>query len=206
MDPEGCNDQDAPDCPQARGGIYDRGESSTSQGVLTSGSSSDRWKIFPLQAQTNLGMWNNSDVGRYGYDAVEIGRPGNGNISLIAAQVIATVATKDFFLGNLGLSARRVSAMGSGRLPGLLTSLNDGNYIPSLSYGYTAGAEYSKKSNGSPSFTLITSRKEQCKPDFRRIRPLQVHVQRHRILSSNARDARVDGGIGIGSVDGSERK
>lgn len=149
VDPQGCIDQDPSNCTQARGGFYHRADSSTSQGLSTAENPSGRPKTLPLQAESNLGMTNNFDFGIYGFDAVELGRPGNGNISLSTAQVIATVATKDFFLGNLGLSARRVSAMGSGGPPGLLTSLNDGNYIPSLSYGYTAGAAYRKKDHAS---------------------------------------------------------
>lgn len=145
VDPQGCIDGDLSNCTEARGGFYHRADSSTSQGLSSSDSSSGKFKNFALQAESNLGMTNNSDVGTYGFDTVEIGRPGNGSISVTPAQVIATVATKDFFLGNLGLSARRVSAIGSGSSPGLLTSLNDGNYIPSLSYGYTAGAAYRKK-------------------------------------------------------------
>lgn len=143
VDPQGCNDKDPSNCTEARGGIYQRAESSTSQG------SSGGYDNVPLQAESNLGMTKNSDVGSYGFDAVELGRPGDGNISLSTAQVIATVATKDFLLGNLGLSARRVSTLESGKPPGLLTSLNDRNYIPSLSYGYTAGAAYRKKGNAS---------------------------------------------------------
>lgn len=125
--------------------MYQRLDSTSAQGLSTSDSSSAKFKNFYLQAESHLGMTNNSDVGSYGYDIVEIGRPGDGNISLNAAQVIATVATKDFFVGNLGLSARSVSAIGSGSAQGLLTSLKGGNYIPSLSYGYTAGAAYGKR-------------------------------------------------------------
>lgn len=151
-------------------------------------------------------MTQNSDLGIYGFDIVGIGRPGNGNITLKDPQVVATLATKDFFLGNLGLSARRVSVAGLGQPAGLLTSLKDGNYIPSLSYGYTAGAEYRKIGNVSTLSTLIVDREEQCEPDLRRVRPLQVHAQRHRIPSGNARDPRVGGGIAIGGVDGPGRE
>ena len=123
-------------------------------------STSEQYGNFAPEAESNLGMTENSGVGRYGFDVIGIGRPRNGNIPLINAQVVATVATKDFFLGNLGLSARLVSDAGLGKPPGLLKSLNDGNYIPSLSYGYTAGATYSKTSIVSTSFTLIANRKE----------------------------------------------
>jgi hypothetical protein len=87
---------------------------------------------------------NNGD---YGYDIMGLGRPGNGNITLTNKQVVAAVATKDFFLGYVGLAERQVGAARMGKPPGLLTSLNDENHIPSRSYGYTAGAAYRKSGN-----------------------------------------------------------
>lgn len=149
VDPLGCIAKDPSNCTEARGGTYHRADSSTSQGSSTPENPSGKPQIVSLQAERNLGMTNNSDVGSYAFDAMEIGRPGNGNISLTSAQVIAAVATKDFFIGNVGLAARHVSATGSGNPSGLLASLNDGNYIPSLSYGYTAGAAYRKQGHRS---------------------------------------------------------
>lgn len=205
MHPKGCLDSEAK-CSEARGGIYYRTNSTTSKGSSSSENPSGRYNVYPLQAESNLGMWKNFDVGEFGFDTVEIGRPGDGDISPNSLQVIATVATKDFFIGTVGLSARQVSAMGSGTASGLLTSLNDERLIPSRSYGYTAGAAYRKNGIMLPLCTLIGNRKEQREPDLRRGRQLQVYRQRRRILSGKARDARVNRRTAIGGVDGPERE
>lgn len=168
VDSLGCNTQDPSNCTEVRGGEFLWADSTTSE----------RHDVQNLEAESNLGMTENSDVGRYGLDIVRIGRPGNGDISPSQLQVIATVATKDFFLGNIGLSARVASAAKLGKQPGLLTSLNDGKYIPSLSYGYTAGAAYRKTGDAPTSSTLIiTSREEQCELDLGRGRSRQVYAQ-----------------------------
>lgn len=151
VDSEGCTKQDPSNCTEARGGKFLWADSSTSE----------RHDVQNLEAESNLGMNKNSDVGRYGLDIVRIGRRGNGEISPSHLQMIATVATKDFFVGNIGLSARGASAAKLGKQPGLLSSLNDGKYIPSLSYGYTAGAAYSKRGDAPMSSTLIIMGREE---------------------------------------------
>ena len=135
MDEQGCTNKDPSNCTEARGGAF-----------LYAKSDWDGRGVHSLEAESNLGMTQNSDNGNYGFTVLGVGRPGNGSVS-IDGQVVATVATKDFFLGNLGLSARRVSTETLGKAAGLLTSLNDEKYIPSLSYGYTAGAAYRKMDN-----------------------------------------------------------
>lgn len=159
-----------------------------------------------LEAESNLGMTENSDVGNYGYDVLGIGRPGNGNVTLTKLQVVATVATKDFFVGSVGLAARRVSTAEMGQPPGLLASLNDEKLIPSLSYGYTAGAAYRKTSDAPITSRLTLSREEQCELDLRRVRSLQVYTKRHQFPPGVARDARVGRRIAIDYIDGSERE
>ncbi len=99
--------------------------------------------MVSLEAQRNLGM-TDKNRGDYGWDILGLGRPGNGNITLTNKQVVAAVATKDFFLGYVGLAERTVGAADMGKPQGLLSSLFDENHIPSRSYGYTAGAAYRK--------------------------------------------------------------
>lgn len=135
MFPQGCNNQtDANNCTEARGGVFDVESSKT-------------WtekRIFELGAESNLGYTGNSDNGEYGLDTVAIGVPGRGNVT-VDQQLIAGIATKDFFLGNVGLADRQLAFADGTQGTGLMAQLKSKNLIPSLSYGYTAGASYSKR-------------------------------------------------------------
>ena len=92
-------------------------------------------------------MNSKGEGGTFGYDSLAIPTANDANITL-DQQLLSGVATKDYFVGSLGLSSRPIS-FGS-RTPGgppdtkqsLITSLKEKNLIPSLSYGYTAGASY----------------------------------------------------------------
>lgn len=134
VDYRGCTSTDARNCTEARGGVYN----------LTASKSWLDKKIDTLGAEANLEYTVNSDVGQFGFDTLGVAVSGRGNVSL-DDQLVATVATKDFFLGNLGL-ANRQHDFGDGTHPtGFLSQLNASNLIPSLSYGYTAGASYRKR-------------------------------------------------------------
>lgn len=100
-------------------------------------------KSWTLNEEAVLGI-DPATPGNYGYDVlgVQIHDSAGGGITL-GNQVIAGIATKSFFLGNLGLAPRR-PAFGDSQNPSFLQSLKNQNSIPSLSYGYTAGAFYSK--------------------------------------------------------------
>ncbi|KAL9610154.1 MAG: hypothetical protein Q9167_005132 [Letrouitia subvulpina] len=140
---EGCTESDPSNCTETRGGLFDYSKSSTW----------DKKAIFPLGTEANLGYTKNSDNGAYGWDTVELGTVGETNATL-DKQVIAGIATKDFYLGNLGLAARPLDWTDhTESSPSLLSSLQSQNLIPSLSYGYTAGASY-RKGNGNASLTL----------------------------------------------------
>lgn len=134
MLPDGCNPTSDPsNCTVARGGTYDA-------------SKSKNWvekSIYQLGAEANLGYNQNSDNGEYGFDTLGVAVQGGGNVSL-ARQLIAGIATKDFFLGNLGLADRSLNFANSASETGFFSQLRSQNLIPSLSYGYTAGAFYRK--------------------------------------------------------------
>ena len=125
-------------CTGARGGAYDSTKSST-------------WNVnafYALAAETNLGnpYSANNQIGDYGYDTIGIpGQSGVANVS-VDHQVIAAIATNTYYLGNLGLSSQNItfSAGSSDASPSFLGSLRNENLIPSLSFGYTAGASYRK--------------------------------------------------------------
>ena len=131
----GCGPNDAANCTQARGGEYDDTKSTT-------------WNpkdLYQLGAENNLGYSGNAINGTYGYDTVGLpGVSGANNISM-NHQVIAGILTEVFYLGSLGLSNQAINFTDNrDSSPSLLTSLKNENLIPSLSYGYTAGAAYRK--------------------------------------------------------------
>jgi len=138
--PEGCIAGDPSNCAQLRGAEPFNGVAS--QGFQTNESST--WVqsgIYALGLEDNLNLTGN---GEYGYDVVSLngGNGSSGGLGL-GGQIVAGIAAKDFLLGILGLSDRPDSfSSSSPSVPSLLTNLKSDNLIPSLSYGYTAGASY----------------------------------------------------------------
>ncbi|KAL8689228.1 MAG: hypothetical protein Q9218_005052 [Villophora microphyllina] len=129
---EGCTGTDPKDCNSTRGGVYDYSASPT---WVKKG-------VYALSAEANLGYTQNSDNGAYGWDTVALPTAEGGNVTM-KHSVIAGIATKDFYLGSLGLAARDIEWQDhSDSVPSLFTSLKTQNQIPTLSYGYTAGASY----------------------------------------------------------------
>ena len=133
--PGGCDESDAANCTKTRGGVYDYSRSS----------SWNEKALYGLGDEANLGYSGDEYNGTYGYDDLEIQGKG-ANVS-INHQVISAIETKAFFVGNLGLSPYPINfTVGTtvDSSPSLLASLKNENLIPSLSYGYTAGASYRK--------------------------------------------------------------
>jgi hypothetical protein len=128
---EGCTPSDPPDCGEQRGFLFYSNRSSS-------------WYeegLFNLQLDDipNLGYSGNGD---YGYDQVQLSWPGQ-NGTILQHQVIAGIATKDFYVGRLGLSPRPMNFSNFyDPQPSLLSSLVAQNEIPSASWSYTAGAFY----------------------------------------------------------------
>lgn len=58
-------------------------------------------------------------------------------------QVLAGIASKDFYLGLWGVGPRPTNLTAlNNPYPSLMTNLKEQNLVPSISYGYTAGAQY----------------------------------------------------------------
>lgn len=134
----GCSSGDST-CSNSRGGLFEPSKSTTwvDQGTWT------------LVEETALGYGGTSDPGDYGFDSLGIQPIGNANGGItLPRQVIAALAVKDFYLGNLGLNPRTPQVNASTQ-PSFLQSLRSSNDIPSLSYGYTAGAYYRNETYGS---------------------------------------------------------
>ena len=130
----GCLEKvDSDNCPQSRGGLINVNKSSTWQDQ----------GIFALGVELNLpdygGQFDNAD---YGMDSLGLGLPISDGITL-NNQVVAALATKDFYLGYLGLTSRPTNFTGfNDPKTSFLSSLKEQDHIPSLSFGYTAGNQY----------------------------------------------------------------
>ena len=136
VEPGGCGPDNPANCTGARGGAYDSTKSST-------------WNVnafYALATETNLGSpYNDEDqIGHFGYDTIGVpGQSGVANVSL-DHQVIAGIGTNNYYVGNLGLSSQNITFGSTDTSPSFLASLKNEKLIPSLSFGYTAGASYSK--------------------------------------------------------------
>nr|OQO30352.1 hypothetical protein B0A51_02019 [Rachicladosporium sp. CCFEE 5018] len=102
-----------------------------------------QWSSFHVSLDTyeesKLGLTGNA---YYGFDTLQLGSEGSG-LPNFTDQIIAGIATNDFWLGSLGLSPLPINFTSyNSPIPSLLTRLRNSSYIPSTSWGYTAGAAY----------------------------------------------------------------
>lgn len=110
--------------------------------------SSTTWQdqgIYALGAESNLGDYSGPyDNGDYGLESLGFGLPGGNGLTLDNL-VVAVLATKSFYIGNLGVNQQPTNFSDlSNTHTSLLKSLKEQNHISSLSYGYTAGNQYRK--------------------------------------------------------------
>ena len=143
--PQACNSTLPATCPYDRGGLLNKNSSST-------------WKdagLYSLSIEQNLG---NRATGDFGWDNITFGLPGSqaGNIAL-PNQLVAGIVNKDFFLANWGIrpDETNLTTMNN-RYPSVIENLKNSSYIPSKSWGYTAGAYYRSQvsKSGFASLTL----------------------------------------------------
>ncbi|KAI4112284.1 MAG: hypothetical protein LQ345_006546 [Seirophora villosa] len=143
VDPLGCTARDPADCGSDRGGIFEKNKSSTWQGQ----------GVYGLDQSLNLGYTGNGD---FGLDTVTLGYPGSASgATAMEHQLLATVATTDFYVATWGIVPRPTNLSGADpqetifdpkrSYPSLLSTLKEQYKIPSLSFGYTAGARYRLK-------------------------------------------------------------
>ncbi|KAL8717936.1 MAG: hypothetical protein Q9225_004869 [Loekoesia sp. 1 TL-2023] len=107
---------------------------------------SSTWKpngFWQLGNERNLGIYAN---GLYGNDTLGLGIQGSGGPTL-SNQVLAAIRTKAFYLGMFGVNPKRTNYTGVAEegQASYMTCLQEQNLIPSLSFGYTAGAPYRLK-------------------------------------------------------------
>jgi hypothetical protein len=78
----------------------------------------------------------------YGYDTVRLGSAEN-DLPSLPDQLVGGLTTNDFYMGMFGLSSLSTKFEGLGApVESLISRLKSSKYIPSLSYGYTAGNMY----------------------------------------------------------------
>ena len=129
----GCIGDDPSTCPQTRGGRVNINASSTWQDQ----------GIFGLGLEQNIQDYLDLyDTGDFGFDTLGVGTAGDTSDDL-DGQVIAALATKDYDVGFLGLTDHptNFTAFDDPR-PSFLSTLKAKNKIPSLSFAYSAGAQY----------------------------------------------------------------
>lgn len=129
LDGEGCVAGDGI-CANARGGLFNRNTSST-------------WNpngFWQLGNERNLGIFAN---GLFGNDTIGLGYQGSGGPTL-QNQILATIGTKQFYLGMFAVNPKRTNYTGVAEQgqASYITTLHQQNLIPSVSFGYTAGAPY----------------------------------------------------------------
>jgi hypothetical protein len=132
-------------CAEKRGVLMGNGVNNL-KGMVESGS----WVTAGLY-EVPLPYWFSSDLiqetnktlaGRWGVTQVGIGISDQSS-TVLPDRYVAKYDFKDFYMGLFGLARGQVGPPG-GFKPTFLTQFKDNGLIASTSYGYTAGAWYSK--------------------------------------------------------------
>jgi len=128
--PQGCqaaaNEQQ---CADARGWIYDQNASSTREPI----------GLYDLYVENKMGVGGNAE---YVYDVVGLGGEGEGGPTL-ANTTIGGFAVEDFYLGIFGINPKPTNFTNFNEpSPSYMSQLKVQGQIPSVSFGYTAGAHY----------------------------------------------------------------
>lgn len=132
VSPLGCPATEPANCTQTRGGTFD---SSKSKSWKTIGN-------YSLGLEQNLGY---NELSTYGFDALALGLTEAIGSSTLQSQVIADIETDDYYMGIFGLSNQPYNFTNfQDPHPSFLTTMRNKNWIPSLSWAYTAGAKYRK--------------------------------------------------------------
>ncbi|MCJ1350244.1 MAG: hypothetical protein MMC33_000225 [Icmadophila ericetorum] len=144
--PQGCDNFDPSTCPDNRGNVFNPNASTTwvNEGLFGLPDFSEQAVLPSIYTANSIG----SDVG---LDNITLDWSGNGGPTL-QNQTIAAYAAKDFYIGSVGLSPYPTNVTYTEEFPSLLSTLRNQSIIPSLSYGYTAGAIYKER----PAFGSLT--------------------------------------------------
>ena len=177
--PQGCLTSDPNSCGNLRG--VEPFKDAPSSGFQVNASST--WvanDFYNLVSERNL---NYSGNGEYGFDTVRL-ETQNGGLSL-ASQVVAGIATNDFYLGVFGLGPKPANFSDfTDPKPSFMKNLIDQSLIPSLSFGYTAGAPYRNTSHLSQicvwSLTHLNRPEESVREPYTgRLRFIAIYGKQH---------------------------
>ncbi|RDW76161.1 hypothetical protein BP5796_06982 [Coleophoma crateriformis] len=139
--PEGCLDTDPSNCGALRGVMPFQNQASSGFQI----NASSTWvpvNLFELGLEDHLNYTGN---GEYGFDTVGLQLPQSGGVSL-EHQVVAGTPFKDFYLGVFSLGPKPTNFTNfDNPQPSFMWTLRNQSIIPSLSWGYTAGAPYRLK-------------------------------------------------------------
>ena len=135
MSPQGCppgrsGTSPSSSCNQSRGGLFGPTQSSSWQALGS----------YSLGLELNLGY---NETAPYGFDTVALGFDNSIGGPTVDSQVISALATDDYYLGVFGLGHQgtNISNFTEPR-PSFLNVMHNKSMIPSLSWAYTAGAQY----------------------------------------------------------------
>ncbi|KAF4626156.1 hypothetical protein G7Y89_g12007 [Cudoniella acicularis] len=132
--PLGCLPADPTNCANIRGGAF---QPNASTSWIKNNQTSNG--VFTVAIESNLGLTADAS---YGYDNISLSTPGTSMPSL-SNQILGGIESKNFSMGLFGLNPAATSFSGnSDPTPSYISSLKTQNFIPSLSYAYTAGAPY----------------------------------------------------------------
>lgn len=84
------------------------------------------------------------DRGYFGFDKVCLGFSQNNDAIEVDSSLAVGYSSTKYWVGMLGLNNAETNLDSQAPIPSLIQVLNDTHKIPSLSYGYTAGAHYRK--------------------------------------------------------------
>jgi hypothetical protein len=88
---------------------------------------------------TNFGLQGN---GIFGNDTAGLGTGGAAKVVSMEQQAVVAYATSDLWVGQLGLSQYALNMSNTVTPHSFLSRLKEEGHIPSLSFGYQAGAFY----------------------------------------------------------------
>jgi len=149
----GCTPNDPSDCPDLRGIENYAGTMSSGYNPSFSSSSPNSTEIglygLMLEEDTTLSTIYGSQYSQipatFYKDVAGLGLGSSQSSLQLSGDVFATFMSKDIFLGEFGLGISPYSFQGKDYPQTFLSGLvNTSEPIPSLSYGYTAGASYRK--------------------------------------------------------------
>lgn len=127
--PQGCPDVPVNGTCDARGWTFNYTVSSTWDDI----------GYYSLWTEQNLGYDGDA---AYGYDTVGLGGEGEGGPTL-KNTTVGAFAVEDFYFGHFGVNPKSTNFTSfNDPSPSYMTTLREQNMIPSVSFGYTAGAQY----------------------------------------------------------------